>query len=232
MTLEEKEGLLELICVLVRCKISLDDEEGILSSAIKLEEEANSKEEELMEEENVDEEEIEKWNNVGMKATQLVKEMLKKKGKRIGFGRLLEEKEEEKKRREEAEERERIAEKEAETQLGRAKHTEQALEDMLKEKEVAKKRETELLKRLQHRERTERIDPQTTSPSQQRSTPKSPLSFLERIKRVEQISDYSHSEDKIEVKKESIRHGSTSSNLSIILDYQKQLLGELGMTIK
>ena len=37
------------------------------------------------------EKEIEKWNKVGMKATQLVKEMMKKmKGKKIGIGNIIE----------------------------------------------------------------------------------------------------------------------------------------------
>ena len=91
MTLEEKDGLLELICVLVRCKITLDDEEGILSSALKLEEEANAKEDD---EEEISEEEREKWNNVGKEAMILVREMMKKKGKRIGIAKLLQEREE------------------------------------------------------------------------------------------------------------------------------------------
>ena len=109
LSVEEKEGLLELICVLVRRKISLDDEEGILSSAMKLEEEANLKEDA---EEEISEEEREKWRNLSDGANKVIREMLKKKGKRVGIGRLLEEKEEEKKKREEAEEREKRAKEE------------------------------------------------------------------------------------------------------------------------
>ena len=102
LSIEEKEGLLELICLLVRCKFSMDDEEGILSAAMKLEEEANMKEEEMMEE-NVNEEELEKWNNLGKAATEVVKVMMRKKGKKIGIGDVIEEK----KKREEAERREK-----------------------------------------------------------------------------------------------------------------------------
>ena len=84
LTLEEKEGLLELLCVIVRCKISLDDEEGILSSAMKLEEEAIEKEDE---EEEITEEEKEKWNSVGSKATLVIKALLKKKGVKMTMRR-------------------------------------------------------------------------------------------------------------------------------------------------
>ena len=107
LSLEEREVLLQLLSVLVRCKIELNDEEGILSSAMKLEEESNAKEEELMEEaeEEIDEKEREKWEGVGREARELIRALLKKKGETLSIGTMLEDR----KAKESAEKREQEA---------------------------------------------------------------------------------------------------------------------------
>ena len=118
LSLEDKEGLLLLLALLVHVKIELNDEEGILASAKRLEEEANMK----AEDGGLGEEERENWERVEDAANKLIRVMKKKKGEKSTLSGIEKEQqaelqrerkanEEEKKKREAAEERIQLLEK-------------------------------------------------------------------------------------------------------------------------
>ena len=87
ISIEEKEGLLQLFITLIRDGLSIDNESELLRVASIIEEEASEKSEE-----EKDEKESEKWERLEDAATKLIKTLKKKKGEKSTLSGIEKEK--------------------------------------------------------------------------------------------------------------------------------------------
>ena len=134
VSIEEKEGLIQLLILLIREGIPFDDEAELLRIASTIEEEADEKCEEVKEEE-----EREQWERLEDGATKLIKTLKKKKGEKSTMSGIEKgnkaELEEEKKKRQEVEKEAKEKEKDTKAKLDAITRERDELKTKLQQKE-------------------------------------------------------------------------------------------------